>query len=378
MSRSSRPGLARVWTPLGAPTNLPALTDFDTARARTFLEKADIEQPDGLLATLRDLTDAELGLDAPLLDQAMADHGLPSVATRRRASHQGTFHRLYDVVAPGTPARLLRVCVFPGPAGATLMDVEARLVKQLREAGIPVPASASLPVAHEGEVRGTQVVERAVGTPLSTADEDELRMTALLADTTALLARVHAWQGLGYGLLSASPAGDLVGVHEGWDLYVVLQLDAHLAACEAHRAITPDESEHIVDLFERARPLLKAQTARLLHGDPGSHNVMIDGTRVTAMLDWEDALLGDPLFDLAALCSFHPERRHSAILCAYGLALRPGDEVWQRFWLYFLRIALARTVHRIRFAYPDRPDRAPAARRIQLALARLAGEMPGA
>jgi len=92
---------------------------------------------------------------------------------------------------------------------------------------------------------------------------------------------------------------------------------------------------------------------------------------VSAVLDWEDALLGDPLFDVASLCAFHPERRHTAILDAYAFPRGDRDAV-ARFWIYFLRIAVARTVHRLRFAYPDPPDRPRPSGRIQLALARLA------
>ncbi|MGE4431521.1 MAG: phosphotransferase family protein [Sphingobium sp.] len=36
----------------------------------------------------------------------------------------------------------------------------------------------------------------------------------------------------------------------------------------------------------------------LVHGDAGPHNLMIDDGKVTAMLDWEFATLGDPMADL--------------------------------------------------------------------------------
>ncbi|GHO95510.1 hypothetical protein KSF_055580 [Reticulibacter mediterranei] len=37
----------------------------------------------------------------------------------------------------------------------------------------------------------------------------------------------------------------------------------------------------------------------LVHGDFGSNNILTDGTRITAVLDWDCAKFGDPLFDVA-------------------------------------------------------------------------------
>jgi hypothetical protein len=39
---------------------------------------------------------------------------------------------------------------------------------------------------------------------------------------------------------------------------------------------------------------------RLLWGDAGPHNILVDGPRITGLLDWELAHVGDPLEDLGA------------------------------------------------------------------------------
>jgi hygromycin-B 4-O-kinase len=225
-------------------------------------------------------------------------------------------------------------------------------------------------VARGGEERGVHLVEVVPGRPLTEFDDDEARMPQALGEAARFLARLHRVRGSGFGPLSLEAPG-LAGVHERWDDYLFVRLAEHVAACEAEGAIARTEAERIAALFEASRAGLRAQRAALLHGDPGSHNFIVDASGIRGVVDWEDALLGDPLFDVASLCTFHPERRHGAILSGYGTALEPGSEAWTRFWLYFLRIALAKTVHRRRFGYADRPERAPASRRIQLALARL-------
>ncbi|MEX2238694.1 MAG: aminoglycoside phosphotransferase family protein [Dehalococcoidia bacterium] len=37
----------------------------------------------------------------------------------------------------------------------------------------------------------------------------------------------------------------------------------------------------------------------LVHGDSGSNNVLTDGKRITAVIDWGDGMYGDPLYDVA-------------------------------------------------------------------------------
>ena len=38
---------------------------------------------------------------------------------------------------------------------------------------------------------------------------------------------------------------------------------------------------------------------KLVHGDFGSNNVLADGRQITAVIDWDNALYGDPLYDVA-------------------------------------------------------------------------------
>lgn len=344
----------------------------DVRRRGIFLEKADTERPDALLRRLSGLTDQEAGIDAALLARACAAHGL-AASRVAPASAQGTFHRLFDVLGPGIRPRLLRVSMFAGVDAAAAMDLESRLISRLRVASVPVPASTARAVADGDTVRGTQLTTRADGVSMQSLDVDETRISAALGQTASLLDEVHRMAGEGYGPLSVQPNRTLTGLHSSWDDYLRTRLAFHLQTCRTAAAITAREAAVVERHFEEALPLAP-RDARLLHGDPGGHNVLLRPGGVAALLDWEDALLGDPIFDVASLCCFHPERRHAVVFRAFKLDMTPGGEVWRLFWLYFLRIALARTSHRWRFGYVDTPGRAPASQRIQLALARLAGE----
>lgn len=44
----------------------------------------------------------------------------------------------------------------------------------------------------------------------------------------------------------------------------------------------------------------------LVHGDFGSNNVLTDGTVITGVIDWSEALFGDPLYDVANIFFWRP------------------------------------------------------------------------
>lgn len=55
----------------------------------------------------------------------------------------------------------------------------------------------------------------------------------------------------------------------------------------------------IRDALEECDPLLHANPPTLLHGDYWPGNILWKETRLAAVLDWEDAQIGDPLADVA-------------------------------------------------------------------------------
>ena len=324
-----------------------------------FLVKADLDAPPVALAQMRDAPDGAFGIDAGLLSQAAVAFGTGEL---RRNARQGTMHRLYG----DGKGRLVRIAAFPGGPWVELMELECRLAPLLRSRGLPVPACEFREIAGH---RGAQAVDLVEGETLDTRDGDEEATLRGLRTAGTLLARVHAIPGKGAGPLCGERlrAGAIAGLHESWPAFVRLRLDEHLRECEALGAMSPADVARARGAFNG--PLLEgAPSGALLHGDPGSHNFIFRGEFLAAVIDWEDAMVGDPVFELASMCTFHPQRRHNAILEGYGTALTRGSAEARRFWLYFLRIALAKTVHRHRFGYADAPGRMPAAARIQLGL----------
>jgi hygromycin-B 4-O-kinase len=79
----------------------------------------------------------------------------------------------------------------------------------------------------------------------------------------------------------------------------------------------------------------------LIHGDFGSNNVLTDGQIITAVLDWENAKYGDPLFDIATAYFWSPWLDCMDVQATYYetlLSTLPGYH--ERLLCYQLRIGL--------------------------------------
>ena len=103
-------------------------------------------------------------------------------------------------------------------------------------------------------------------------------LAAYLTQAAGQLARIHA--------LPALPA-----------LSFLPRQDPHVGPRPAQLDATLDEG-CIRDALEAAGPVPRVQQPVLLHGDYWPGNLLWRDGRLVAVIDWEDACLGDPLADL--------------------------------------------------------------------------------
>ncbi|HEX2913415.1 MAG TPA: phosphotransferase family protein [Chloroflexia bacterium] len=156
---------------------------------------------------------------------------------------------------------------------------EFRLLQTLHAAGLAVPAPVYLD--RSGEIFGTPclVIEYIEGQPeFAPANLDEL-----LFQLAEHLAAIHR--------LDLSK----------YDLPFLPDMQKRYNQKLAKRPATLDESldeGRIRDILEAAWPLPQRNKPGLLHGDYWPGNILWQNGKLAAILDWEDAALGDPLADL--------------------------------------------------------------------------------
>lgn len=156
---------------------------------------------------------------------------------------------------------------------------EFRLLDILHDAGLLVPKPYY--VDQSGEILPTPylIMEYVEGTSALTGDPG-----AVVSQLAAQLAAIH----------------ELNSIHPN-PSFLPDQADVVRAVLKARRA-KPDESlaeSQIRATLESVWPLPPLNQAVLLHGDFWPGNVLWKDGQVAAVIDWEDAALGDPLCDLA-------------------------------------------------------------------------------
>jgi aminoglycoside phosphotransferase (APT) family kinase protein len=204
------------------------------------------------------------------------------------------FERLLRVVAPGS--RLIRSWPLTGGISARLdaLEIERpegqrarivlrrhgpadlagnpnvaayefRLLQQLHSARIPVPKPLHLDAS--GELLSTPaiVVEFVEGKPES-SQSDVLRLAEILI-------QIHELDRSRFDLSFLRLRDELPPKRDGVD-------------------------ERVRDALERAWPLAQRNEAVLLHGDFWPGNTLWRDGQLVAVVDWEDAAVGDPLADL--------------------------------------------------------------------------------
>lgn len=83
------------------------------------------------------------------------------------------------------------------------------------------------------------------------------------------------------------------------------------------------------------------EVRQFVHGDFGSNNVLTDGQRITGVIDWSEAMIGDPLYDLANILFWRPWLACMERQARYFETVEPGRlRNVERLRCYQLRIGL--------------------------------------
>jgi aminoglycoside phosphotransferase (APT) family kinase protein len=178
-------------------------------------------------------------------------------------------------------------------------NVEYQLIRAVYEAGFPAPEALWVDTEHKLLPGGDFIImRRSPGVPGGSVFEAKGGIPASLAQTLAeILARLHALP----PMAALSELTDSINA-ERWNLpletcvrkYItdyqaLYQNDAHLPS-PALASLFGWLLSNVPDL--PGKPVL-------LHGDIGFHNFLFDDGKLSAVLDWEFAHLGDPAEDLA-------------------------------------------------------------------------------
>lgn len=211
---------------------------------------------------------------------------------RRAGSGRSRDNWLFDLVdGPRSEELILRT----DPAGG-LIDtdraVEFAVLRDLAGGGLPTPAARWLDADGHAFGRPSLIMERLPGEcdyrVLRRESRPVEERAGLARDFCELLAAVHAvdWRARGLGATLADPGSEAArAALAGWT-----------AILRADRLEPWPELEYAAAVLAESAPASRGTV--LVHADFKPGNVLLDGGRLSALLDWELAHLGDPLEDL--------------------------------------------------------------------------------
>lgn len=166
--------------------------------------------------------------------------------------------------------------------------------------------------------------------------------------------------------VKTSCAGVMKGSFDTWYEFLTHNLDLHLDICIQNQLINQKQKIFFKEIFYRNKKIFNINKKSVLHGDLSNKNIFFDYNYLPKLIDWEDALIGDPLFDIANWASFVGNEKYFKFLIN-GYFKDHDDYCEEKELLinvYLIRILLAKTVHRFRFGFIIN-DKIPSTKRFE-------------
>ncbi len=240
-----------------------------------------------------------------------------------------------------------------GPEEDHHLAVESEILDRIRESGVRTPIVHGCDASRERVPFAWQALEM--------INEPDLnhwqKQNCLKRDAIAFQigAAVATWQSVefpGFGVLDES----LCGYHSSYTGYFHLNLERHLDFLVERQFLDAEEKRGIADLINEHAALLNLKGGCLVHKDLALWNVMGTPDKVTAFIDLDDAVSGDPMDDLSLLACFHDAAFLTCAFAGYESVRPLPDEFRRRFWLHLLRNMIVKSVIRVGAGYFDRDD----------------------
>jgi aminoglycoside phosphotransferase (APT) family kinase protein len=175
---------------------------------------------------------------------------------------------------------------------------------QTREVGVPAPtmlyvgeikaSNETLKVCVENKLPGEPLGEESTKAKLT---EQEIKNIGY--EEGELLAKIHSIKTSGFGKLKAGGVGEL----NNWSEYVLKHFNRGnndgLIDQAKQIGISKDQIELAIATLKKYEAVYTIATPHLLHGDYGPKHLLIKDGHIVGVLDFENCMGGDPVYDFA-------------------------------------------------------------------------------
>jgi aminoglycoside phosphotransferase (APT) family kinase protein len=250
------------------------------------------------------------------------------------------------------------VRVEDGPEQDDYMEVESRVLTDVRALGVPAPRVHAVDASRAEVPFAWQVMDLIAAPDLNELHrQGRLDLERTGHEIGRAMARWQAIQPGGFGPFDPEMLRSedrLTGYHATYRDYFHLHLDRHLCFLIERGFLQQGEADQMAAEIAGHDALLAVPQGCLVHKDLALWNILGTETEIAAYIDWDDAISGDPMDDLSLLGCFHGGPVLVRALAGY-CSVRPlPDEHRRRFWLHLLRNMVVKAVIRVGAGYFDR------------------------
>jgi aminoglycoside phosphotransferase (APT) family kinase protein len=246
-----------------------------------------------------------------------------------------------------------------GPERDDYLEVESRVLAEVRALGVPAPQVHGVDAGRRRVPFAWQLLENIPLPDLNQLHKaGRLDVARAAGSIGAAVARWQAAQPRGFGPFDPEimqRENRLEGFHPRYEDYFFLHLDRHLQFLVARGFLLEREAGEVQTEIERHRSLLALEQGCLVHKDLALWNILGSEQEIAAFIDWDDAISGDPWDDLSLLACFHGAAFLQRAWDGYQ-SVRPLPPDRRRFWLHLLRNMLVKAVLRVGAGYFERDD----------------------
>ena len=264
-------------------------------------------------------------------------------------------HRTFLTDIQGQPAFIR---VEDGPERDDYFDVEGIILDKVRALGVPSPLHLGSDTSRLEAPFSWQILQRIHAKDLNHyLKEGTLPLEEIAAQIGALVARWQEIHPAGFGPFKASAAREgnsLEGLYASYPEYFFLNLDRHVQFLKDRAFLDQESAAKILATVQAHASLLQLESGCLVHKDLALWNILGTPSEILAVIDWDDAISGDPMDDLSLLGCFYDGKVLASALAGYE-SIRPLPPHYKlRFWLHLLRNMLVKAVIRAGAGYFDK------------------------
>jgi aminoglycoside phosphotransferase (APT) family kinase protein len=255
---------------------------------------------------------------------------------------------VYRVELPGA-----NVIVKTAAAGDDIgISLEAWVYRRLREAGVPVPRVLALDASRRCIARACLIIDELSGRPLRSLRAAPAEYRDLCRELGSHMRRLHSVVLESYGWLDRLTFvrdGRVRGQHHTWPEAVRASLGRAIELLRREHLISDDFVQSVDLALATHEHLLALSPASLLHGDFDDTHVFVEAhrRRIVGIIDFGDAMSGDPAWDFARFSLLSESLDLDDLLAGYSPDPQLAPTIPARVLFYRLVLALnaARWAH---------------------------------